>query len=155
MRFQATSWDCGPTAAGNAARALGIVPCASLLRAASGARPNGASEAGVLSALRAAGLSASEYASDSRDDAWRWLHGCLIQGRPVVLCVNSWSHWVAVVALLGAERVAMVDSTWTRRNRRENGIHFLTKQQLMRRWYNARRWADGERRLYAICAGKA
>lgn len=155
MRYQQREWDCGPAACANAAQSLGFPVQYWEVVKVSGAAVDGTSEAGVLSALRYLGLSARPYESNDRNSAWQWLHGALIQGRAVLLCVDSWSHWVAVAGLLGTERVVLLDSIRSIRNKRENGVHFVSHTTLMKRWWNARRWADGEKRLYAICVGKS
>lgn len=72
----------------------------------------------------------------------------------MILCADNWTHWVCCCGLLGAERVVLIDSNRSKRNKGENGVHVLPHTALMRRWWNARRWADGERRLYAICVNK-
>lgn len=154
MRFQRSIWSCGPTACVNAGLALGVTLDYRRAVEASGARTAGASEDGLLQALRhPGGLSARPFTSDNRNEAWAWLRGELIGGRAVVLCLDSWSHWACVVGLIG-DRVILVDSSRSKRNKRENGVHSVSHVSLMRRWWNARRWADGERRLYAICVGK-
>lgn len=153
MRFQRTSFDCSAAAIWNAAAALGATVDYWELVEASGARTAGASEAGVLQAVRASGLSGRPFDSSDRHEAWSFVKGELISGRAVVLCLDSWSHWACVVGLIG-DRVILVDSSRSKRNKRENGVHSVSHTSLMRRWWNARRWADGERRLYAICVGR-
>lgn len=153
MRFQRSGWSCGPTAVVNAGLALGVVLDYGVVVEASGARTAGASEDGLLQALRHLGMSARPFTSDNRNEAWAWLRGELIGGRAIIMCVSSWTHWVATVGLIG-DRVILVDSSRSKRNKRENGVHSVSHTSLMRRWWNARRWADGERRLYAICVGR-
>lgn len=155
MQYQKSSFDCGPCACANAAKSLGIsIPYRRLVQA-SGATTDGTSEEGILQAVRDAGLSCRPYESNDRNSAWEWLHGALIQGRPVILSVDSWSHWTVTIGLLGVEKVILIDSTRSIRNKRQNGVHVLSKSAIMLRWWNARRWADGEKRLYAICVGKS
>lgn len=116
----------------------------------------GTSEAGIVAAVRHFGgdlVSVTEYSSENKSHAWEWLHGSLIHGRPAVLCLDSWAHWALAASSLG-DRVFVFDPAPSKRNMVENGVHVLTKQQLMRRWFNARLWADGERRLYAVSVGK-
>lgn len=99
------------------------------------------------------GLTAAHYESESKNDAWQWLHGSLMHGRVVILCVDSWRHWV--LAYSGTvDRVHIFDPYPSRRNLLENGHDALTKTELMRRWWNARECEDGEKRLYAISVGR-
>lgn len=118
---------------------------------------SGTSEKGILTALRHLGgaysISAAEYQSESKNNAWQWLHGCLIHGRVVILCIDSWSHWVLVFGGAG-DRVSVFDPYPSKKNLKENGVETLTKSELMRRWWNGRKWAGKDKRLYAISIGK-
>ena len=153
MRYQRNN-GCGPAAVVNAAKALGIRVRHPQATKASGAGHDGVDETGIMQAVRDAGLSARPFSSNDRKESWDWLRGALVSGRVVILCVDSWSHWVLTCGLLGVDRIILIDSTRSERNKRENGIHVLTYHTLVRRWWNARQWANGERRLYAICVGK-
>ena len=116
----------------------------------------GTSEIGILKALRHFGgdnFSASAYTTDSRDDAWQWLHGSLLHGRVAILCIDRWSHWCLAMSTSG-NRVTLFDPYPSKKNLRDNGVYVLTKDELMRRWWNGKKWAKGERRLYAISMGK-
>lgn len=155
MQYQRSEFGCGPAAITNAAKAIGVVVRQSRVSKAGGTKVDGTGEEGILQAVRYIGLSCRPYESNDRNSAWEWLHGALIQGRPVLLCLDSWSHWACVIGLLGVEKVILIDSTRSIRNKRQNGVHVLSKSAIMLRWWNARRWADGEKRLYAICVGKS
>ena len=154
MRFQRASFDCAIASMFNAGLALGVVLDYRQLVEESGADEDGTDEIGVLQALRNSGLSSRPFSSDNRNEAWAWLKGQLLDGRPVILCLSSWRHWVCIGGLLGNDRVILIDSSRSSRNKRENGIHVVSYSRLQSQWWNARRWADGERRLYAICVGR-
>ena len=119
----------------------------------------GTSEKGILAALRHFGadhsITAGEYTSESRNNAWQWLHGTLIHGRVAILCINSWNHWVLAYGTLGGDKVHIFDPYPSKANIRENGSHPLSKSTLMRKWYNARHDVRGEKRLYAISVGRS
>jgi hypothetical protein len=98
-------------------------------------------------------LTASDYTSESRDNAWQWLHGSLLHGRVAILCLDSWHHWALAFAT-SVDRVVVFDPYPSAVNKAANGVHPLNKTDLMRRWWNARAWVAGERRLYAISMGR-
>jgi hypothetical protein len=116
----------------------------------------GTTEKGIMDALKhfgkPHGLSATEYQSESKNDAWQWLHGSLLHGRVVILCVDSWGHWVLAFGGAG-DRVSVFDSYFSKKNLKENGVLPLTKAELMRRWWNGRKWVGKDKRLYAISVG--
>lgn len=117
----------------------------------------GTNEKGILTAIRHLGgaysISAAEYQSESKNNAWQWIHGSLIHGRVVILCVDSWRHWVLAFGGAG-DRVSVFDPYPSKKNLKENGVETLTKSELMRRWWNGRKWVGKDKRLYAISIGK-
>lgn len=152
MRYQEDSWDCGPATAYHLATALDV-KCRyrSLIKESGANAVDGTDEQGMIRALRSCGLLVKSFEHNDPDIAWKWLHGVLQSGRPVALCVDNWTHWVAVVGQLGSDRVTLVDSSNSRRNKKANGTHVLNKADLIHRWKNARiSSSDGVKRLYAI-----
>lgn len=117
---------------------------------------SGTSYDGILAAVRCFGadtLSASEYKCEKRAEAWLWLHGALVTGRVVILASHRWSHWILACGASG-DRVTVFDPQKTIANKRENGVHVLSKEQLMKIWYNGCKARGDEKSLYAISIGK-
>ena len=155
MRFQKSNWDCGPASAFHAAIAFDLKPdYLEIIKKAQATKEDGTNEKGMSAALRYCGLTAREFECNDQEMAWRWLHGSLISGRVVVLCVDSQSHWICCVGSLGSDKVILIDSSKSRRNKKVNGIHIVSEIALMRRWKNARILHEGEKKLYAISAGR-
>ena len=97
----------------------------------SGGCESGTDEKGVLAALRAYGgdiLTASEYSSESRDNAWQWIHGTLVHGRLAILCIDSWNHWVLAFGTSG-DAVNLFDPYPSKSNVAENGVQILGKAE--------------------------
>ena len=115
----------------------------------------GTDPTGIVKAARhfGVGLTIVEYASEDKNHAWQWLHGSLIHGRVSILCIDSWDHWALAAASLG-DRVLIIDPGNAKKNLDENGVHPLTRDELMSRWWNARQWVGREQRLYAISIGR-
>ena len=151
MKPQEKTWSCGAAALRNALRARwGHKVREGQIRALAGTSPEqGTSEDGLIAAARALGYSIVVHSSNSTTEAWDWLRGCLISGRPVILCLDAWEHWAVCFGLLG-ERVNVFDSSNFKNNRKEGGIHTLDRSHLMRRWRNGRKSVAGQRRLYAL-----
>lgn len=151
MRYQQLTYSCGAGAVVNALRALGVRVDERRVRPSAGTTPDGTDEIGTIQAVRALGYSASEFTGKSRNHAWRWLHGALLQGSAVIISVDLWQHWVTCIGLLG-DRVILIDPAKVQSNMRENGIHVLSKDRLIARWRSSRKAKDN---IYqAICVSK-
>lgn len=116
----------------------------------------GTDEKGILRALRQLGgeygVTASEYHTANRNNAWQWLRGSLIDGRVVIFCIRRWSHWIVTLGING-DRIAIFDPYPSKKNLKNNGIQIFTKSELMKKWYNGCKWVrNKEKRLYAISA---
>ena len=153
MRYQIDAWSCGPGALTNIFRAQGYKIDQRRIKRLAGTTKMGTSPEGLISAVRSLGFVAVEYTSLERKHAWRWLLGTLASGMGVILCIDEWSHWVACIGLLG-DRVIITDPANYKNNKRENGTHSFSRQQLMRRWWKARPDSEGGKGLYAVCVGK-
>lgn len=151
MRYQQVAWSCGAASVVNALRAFGQRVDESRVRTHASTDETGTGNVGILAALRVFGLAAVEYNGTSKNHAWRWLQGALLQGSVIILSVDRWTHWVTCIGLIG-DRVILIDSTNTIANQRENGTHVISKEKLIRRWYHAKK--SDECSLYAICVSK-
>jgi len=152
MKYQRSSWSCGAAAVVNAIRVFGTKVSEYKVRGLAGTTKEGTDEVGIMNAVRALGFTAAPYTSDSSNNAFQWISGQLIHGSPVILCLDAWLHWAVAVGYLG-DRVVVIDSSNFSINKKENGVHIFTKNQLMRRWKNSRKSVT-EDRLYAIVVGK-
>ncbi len=130
---QEKPWSCGPAALVNVMWALGKEVSEKRVRELSDADKDGTDEHQLLAAADALGLTAEVLHSADGDDMWDELISSVSDGRPCVLCVDSWDHWVAVVGVSG-DRVVMQDSANTEDNIEANGVHLMTKAQLTKRW---------------------
>lgn len=103
MRMQSTEASCGPTSMVNALAALGlkreIEECEQLCHCSA---TKGTSTSQIMAALRTIpSLNVARIYERKATSALYHLNGCLSLGRPVILCVESSSHWVAAVGQLG------------------------------------------------------
>lgn len=150
MRYQEFSWSCGPAALVNAARVLGKRISEKRARSlASATEADGADEDDLIAAARALGLTATEHHSADQAAAWAFVRSNVLEGRPCMICVDSWGHWVTVIAIVG-DRVILADSANTKKNMTENGIEPLTRPSLLGRW----RCPAEEEPFYAIAVGR-
>ena len=154
MKHQTKPWKCGPATVRNVLRAFGVKDSEDHLTYLCGTTKNGTDEFGMMDAIKHHGFRVSEYRSNSKKDAWLWLHGSLLHGEAVVLCTQAWEHWVVCVGSLG-DRVVIIDSSNFKYNKAENGVHVWGKDWLMYQWWNARKSVpEEESRLYAISVSR-
>lgn len=149
MRFQDAPGTCGAAAVVNACRAFSIRVPERSVRKLAGTDGDGTDQQGIIFALRSLGLSAEEYRGTRRSPSWQWLHGALLHGRVIILCMDNWQHWTTAIGSLG-DRVILIDSTNTKANRAENGVHVLSRDRLLRRWG----CPGGDHRYYGIGVSK-
>lgn len=138
MRYQSNPDNCGPAVILNALRCYGKrVSERSVAKLAGTTPENGTDEHGIQEALAQLSYSCEGFSGKSRELAWDWLWGQLCLARPVI--VNTWAgqHWACVVGCV-AGRVILVDSSNTKSNKKENGIHIYGKVEFLKKWRNTK-----------------
>lgn len=133
VRYQGESWSCGPASVVNACRSFGIKLDERRIRSLAGTSIRGTDDFEMIAAIRALGLTASPSHTRDAKSAWAFLRSNLISGRPVILCINQWDHWVSAVGLIG-NSIVLVDPARTVRNKAENGVSVLGRNKLLKRW---------------------
>lgn len=133
----------------NAARALGIRVAEGRIRALAGTTEDGTDEDELIAAARGIGLKATAHHSADQSAAWAFVRANVLDGRPCVLCIDQWRHWVTVIGIVG-DRVLLCDPNDTKKNASENGIYSLSRPDLLRRW----RHPSDEEPFYAIAISK-
>ena len=157
MKSQRKPWSCGTAAVRNILRIFDVkVSEVSLWSSAGLTKEFGTSEHGIMDALRDNGLVAVEHHFSSKDEAWEWLHETLAEGKPVILAVECWEHWVVAIGSLGKTGVAVFDPSNFKVNKYENGTYVWSKKQLMYKWFNNRISIcdETQQRIYAISVRK-
>lgn len=114
---------------------------------------DGTDEQGLKNAAAMLGYRTSEMWTGDRVQAWDWLRGSLVAGKPVILCFDAWEHWVVAIGMLGST-VVIYDPARFKNNQAEGGIHHLDRTKLMYRWWNARKSVGTKKRAYAIAIHK-
>lgn len=153
MRYQKNSHGCGPAAVQNALFGLGIKVSQDSLAAVGGTtEADGTDAEGIKRMVLSVGRDLDEYATDSDFSAFAWVWHNTLVGRPTVLCVDQWLHWVCVVGLLG-KRLVLFDPARYRHNTDRLGTFTLPRDRLLRRWKAAHRTARNEPAYYGVAIG--
>lgn len=131
-RYQQRPGWCGPAAIQSALEVYGDRLSQSKLARACGTDDSGTDEHGILGAVIELGYKWDEISTDRRSDASSWLlsRSPVV---PLVLCVDSWEHWICVTGVCGS-RLVVTDSTNEEWNTAQLGRHIMTPKQLLRRW---------------------
>lgn len=155
MKFQQRSYWCGPAAVENAMQAVGLrSPGQIYLAKVMGTTEDGTDEHGILRGFRSRPTtwpitSVGEYTYAGPHAAWDDLRTWLATNGPMILCVDSWLHWVTAVGVCG-RRVVILDPERTRKNLARGGVMIQSKRALIRRWCTPIRETEGEKSFYAI-----
>lgn len=149
MRYQNLAWSCGPASLVNAARSLGKRIAESRIRKLSGTTKDGTDEHGLMNAARSLSLTATPHWSSSDSTAWAFIRANVLDGRPCLLCIDNWGHWVTAIGMIG-DRIIIADPTSAKSNQKENGIYSFSRKDLKKRWKHR----SEEEPYYAIAVGK-
>lgn len=154
MVYQKNEHYCGPAAMSNALAALGQRHSQDKLGELAGTtEAYGTDDEGIKRALLALDYRVDEFHTDLQVAAWGWIRESLQAGRPVVLCVDHWSHWVTIIGYTG-DRVLLADPSRMAWNTRNNGIHSMRREDLMHRWEAARNTRGKQARFYGVAVGR-
>lgn len=127
MKFQINPNSCGPAAVTNALKVYGLdIPLIE-------AKPEGTDENGIKQLLKRNGFKSFDFEFKSFVVAYLILRLYLYFGKPVIMCVDRYDHWVTAIAQTGSKTV-VVDSELDNENVSENGIHLLGYKQLKDLW---------------------
>lgn len=140
---------CGPTALQNALRAIGLFIRQEELVHLCSTDEEGTDEHGMLAAISRLPVSHVEISCFSCWEAISRLDEQLRRGRPVVICVDSFDHWVCVVGRLGS-RYIVVDSTNEEWNTSEQGCWSVEAEELSKKWKASPNIAEDEAPFYGI-----
>lgn len=144
MRRQTSDNDCGPTAIANAFevhhRRVGLRG----LRELVGTTREGSDETDLIRALLAYGCGVDAFSGDGALQAGAWILDASAAGRPVILCVDRWDHWVTTIGAIGRQ-VTIYDPA-----RDTGGAFVLRLEDLRRRWEAAKRVRGRGPRFYGI-----
>lgn len=133
MRYQSRAFSCGPAAVCNAFSTYGTY-----LREdeACEVDVSGTSERALVAGIEKNGRTAECFKARDSVIAINWMNTSIRLGAPVILCVDDWTHWVAVVGIIG-DRYLVADSA------HEELIIPYTDVELSDRWKK-------DKRFYAI-----
>ena len=140
MELQERGYSCGPAALRAALYILGHNITEASLRKLAGTTPDGTDEKGIIRAVTTFGHKTREHNSDSLKRSWGWLKNTVSRGNPVLLCVDGWSHWVAVIGRIGGKILVFDPDSSPGRKKRYSGLEVYNEQDLGLRW----RYTDGE-----------
>jgi ABC-type bacteriocin/lantibiotic exporter with double-glycine peptidase domain len=128
MRLQDTQANCGPASLSNALQAVGVIrsqgECEQLCKTTGVA---GTTSKNIIAAVKAVGRNPLVIDEKRAETAALFLDHWLRSGRPAVLCVDDWTHWVAAIGVLG-DRVLVADPA-------DNELVIvLSRARLVERW---------------------
>jgi ABC-type bacteriocin/lantibiotic exporter with double-glycine peptidase domain len=136
MKYQEKSYSCGAAVVLNAARCFGKrIPERIIRSIAETTSDEGTQEDGIVRALGILGLTAHAFTIPDFDLALEQIRLGLVTGNPTILCTWNLQHWVLVIgATDNFTRYIIIDSSNSKRNKKENGVRILLTSELRRSW---------------------
>ena len=129
---QSNKWQCGPFALKHALAIVGsFVDEKSITRAAR-STPQGTDEKMLRRAAERFYCRLVEVRRHTEDAAFKALTAALKEGRPCLVCINQWGHWVTIVGYdQRSQRFVVIDSE------KDPVVRIPAWSELKRRWvYN-------------------
>lgn len=130
---QSTSFSCGCAALVNVCKNLEVLTTEDEVAELAGTTKDGTSEGGIMDAADKLGLNTQELHTPDPDTAWGELVMYVATGFPVIICVDKWDHWVAVIGTDG-DKIVIQDSERTETNEEINGVGLFTRDEVLARW---------------------
>ena len=134
MRLQERKYSCGPAALRAALYVLGHNVTEAALRRRAGTTPEGTDERGIRRAVHHYGHTTREHYFNSSRKAWGWLKRTLATGRPVLICSDSWEHWMAVVGVFGGKVLVFDPYKPAGGRQKYSGLKVYNEADLTSRW---------------------
>lgn len=111
MKLQARRSSCGPASLANALECLGMSRTEEELITLCGQTTEGTTDKGLRKAIAAVGGLNREISESRPDVAMLILLQAIYEGRPVIVCCETWGHWAVCAGVLGfGKRVVCIDS---------------------------------------------
>jgi hypothetical protein len=140
---QSNKWQCGPFALKHALAIVGqFVDEKAITRAAKSTR-SGTDERMLRRAANRFECDLVEVRKFDDKAAFKALTTALSKGRPCLICINQWGHWVTIVGFDGrSKRFVLIDSE------KDPVVRIAAWSELKRRWAYADTDKDGESVAY-------
>lgn len=154
IRYQQNDYYCGPAALQNALKVLRRhVTQDRIAELAGTTEDEGTDEEGLTRAAVALGFGVDPIEASKPMKAWGHLgYSLFVGGRPVILCVDRWSHWVTAIGICGSHVLLAEPGNygWAKK---ENGILVVNRDRFLRRWVAARKVRKRGPAYYGLAVG--
>jgi len=134
VELQQRKYSCGPAAVRAALYVLGHRVTEAALRKWASTTSEGTDERGILRAIHHYGHVGREYQTKLGRRSWLWIRSSIGRGRPVLLCVDQWDHWVAAVGRFGNQILVFDPDSSGGRKKKYSGLEVYTEVELLNRW---------------------
>ena len=148
MAYQSKAHWCGPAALQTALQIHGVRVGQARLARILGTEDDGTDDGDLLGGLDRMGCQWHELDTSRRQDAREWL-ARFAPIAPILLCVDSWDHWVVIGGCCGP-RLWLLDSSPEPWNTAGLGRWALLPKSILKRWRAARRNARDGGLYYGI-----
>jgi ABC-type bacteriocin/lantibiotic exporter with double-glycine peptidase domain len=137
MKYQLKDWTCGPAAVRNLLYCYGIRTSEKKLYQLLNTSKGWTDPTDIYSGMSKF-MDVKRLITKRKSDATTWIRSL---SAPAIALVMNGEHWVTIINLKN-EHVLILDSSYVKYNRKENGARVLSMGSFMRHWY----W--GKKRVY-------
>jgi len=148
MGYQSKESWCGPAALQNALQIHGVRVGQGRLARILGTEKDGTDENDLIRGLDRLGCQWHELDTTNKGEARAWLLR-FAPVAPILLCVDSFDHWVTVAGCCGP-RLWLLDSSAEPWNRSGLGRGALLPKSILKRWRASRRSAGRAGNYYGV-----
>ncbi len=140
---QSNRWQCGPFALKHAMAIVGLFVDEKAITKAARSTRGGTDEKMLRRAADRYDCRLQEIRRFNEDSAFKSLTTALAAGRPCLICINQWGHWVTIVGFdARSERFVVIDSE------KDPVVRIPAWSELKRRWVFNEYDRDGKLKQY-------
>jgi hypothetical protein len=140
---QSNKWQCGPFALKHALAIVGQFVDEGYLTKAAKSTRSGTDERMLRRAANRSECDLVEIRKFDEEKAFKSLTAALRKGRPCLICINQWGHWVTIVGFDAKSRkFVLIDSE------KDPVVRIAAWSELKRRWAYADETKDGSSVAY-------
>jgi ABC-type bacteriocin/lantibiotic exporter with double-glycine peptidase domain len=134
MERQERQYSCGPAAIRAALYMLGRKVTEAKVRKVAGTTTGGSDEKDMIRAIHYYGYNVTEINSTTKKESWAKIKYQIGRGRPIILCINGWSHWVCIVGMFGKKVILFDPYKEPGKQKSYSGLKAMNEKEVLDMW---------------------
>lgn len=134
MERQERGYSCGPAAIRAALYMLGRKVTEAKIRKVAGTTTGGSDEKDMVRAIHYYGHKVTVIDCHSKKEAWAKIKYQISKGRPIILCVNGWNHWITVIGTFGKKIILFDPYKEPGKQKSYSGLKAMNEKEILDMW---------------------